>query len=107
MKPKHSWRRASGLDLPSPSQNAGAPPKTLPLGLLTALVIGSMLGSGIFSLPQNSAANSAPGAVLLAWLVTGAGMLMLTLVYQTLALRKPDLNNGIYAYSRAAAGDFI
>lgn len=66
-----------------------------------------MFGSGVFSLPQNGAANSAPGAVLLAWLVTGAGMLMLTLAYQTLALRKPDLNNGIYAYSRAAAGDLI
>ncbi len=107
VKLKPTWRQPDDVGSTRLSKNASPPPHSLRLSLLTALVVGSMLGSGIFSLPQTSAAGAAPGAVLLAWLITGAGMLMLTLVYQTLALRKPDLNNGIYAYARAGAGDFI
>lgn len=36
---------------------ADMPRRKLRLGSLTALVIGSMLGSGVFSLPQNMAAG--------------------------------------------------
>ncbi|MDR6494036.1 arginine-ornithine antiporter [Paraburkholderia sp. 22099] len=81
--------------------------KPLRLGLLTALVIGSMIGSGVFSLPQNMASGAGAAAVLIGWLITGAGMLMLAFVYQTLTTRKPELDNGIYAYARASAGDFV
>lgn len=86
---------------------ASSAPKQLKLGLLTALVIGSMIGSGVFSLPQNMASGAGAGAVLIGWLITGVGMLMLALVYQTLTTRKPDLDNGIYAYARASAGEFV
>jgi arginine:ornithine antiporter/lysine permease len=81
--------------------------KPLRLGLLSALVIGSMIGSGVFSLPQNMASGAGAAAVLIGWLITGVGMLMLAFVYQTLTTRKPDLDNGIYAYARASAGDFV
>jgi arginine:ornithine antiporter / lysine permease len=81
--------------------------KPLRLGLLTALVIGSMIGSGVFSLPQNMASGAGAAAVLIGWLIAGAGMLMLAFVYQTLTTRKPELDNGIYAYARASAGDFV
>ena len=84
-----------------------AVPQPLKLGLLTALVVGSMIGSGVFSLPQNMASGAGAGAVILGWLITGVGMLMLAFVYQTLATRKPDLNNGVYAYARASAGEFV
>jgi arginine:ornithine antiporter/lysine permease len=79
----------------------------LGLGLLTSLVIGSIIGSGIFGLPQNMAAGAGAGAILIGWLVTGVGMLALARVYQVLALRKPQLNNGIYAYARESAGDYV
>ncbi len=79
----------------------------LPLSLLVALVVGSILGSGIFGLPQNMAAGAGAGAVLIGWLITGVGMLALALVYQSLAMRKPDLNNGVYAYARATAGEYV
>jgi arginine:ornithine antiporter/lysine permease len=92
---------------PSPQKASTVAPKQLKLGLLTALVIGSMIGSGVFSLPQNMASGAGAGAVLLGWLITGVGMLMLAFVYQTLSMRKPDLDNGIYAYARASAGDFV
>jgi arginine:ornithine antiporter/lysine permease len=66
-----------------------------------------MIGSGVFSLPQNMASGAGAGAVLIGWLITGVGMLMLAFVYQTLTTRKPDLDNGIYAYARATAGEFV
>jgi arginine:ornithine antiporter / lysine permease len=82
-------------------------PSKLGLGLLVALVVGSILGSGIFGLPQNMAAGAGTGAIMLGWAVTGLGMLVLALTYQMLALRKPDLDNGIYAYARALAGEYV
>ncbi|TIW14896.1 MAG: arginine-ornithine antiporter, partial [Mesorhizobium sp.] len=42
----------------------------LRLGSLTALVIGSMVGSGVFSLPQNMAAGAGPLAILIGWAIT-------------------------------------
>jgi len=80
---------------------------TLGLGLLVALVVGSTIGSGIFGLPQNMAAGAGAGAILIGWVITGVGMLMLALVYQMLALRKPDLDNGVYAYARALSGEYV
>lgn len=80
---------------------------TLGLGLLVALVVGSVLGSGIFGLPQNMAVGAGAGAILIGWSISGAGMLMLARVYQMLSLRKPDLNNGVYAYARALSGEYV
>ena len=79
------------------------------LGLisLTALVIGSMLGGGVSSLPQNMAKGASPGAVIIGWLITGVGMLALAFVYQSLSTRKPALDAGPYAYARAGFGDFV
>jgi hypothetical protein len=41
--------------------------KRLGLGALTALVLSSMLGAGVFSLPQNMAAVAGPAALLIGW----------------------------------------
>ncbi|WP_341305419.1 arginine-ornithine antiporter [Pseudomonas sp. TMP25] len=77
------------------------------LTLLVALVVGSILGSGIFGLPQNMAAGAGAGAILIGWTITGAGMLLLVRVYQMLSMRKPDLDNGVYAYARALSGEYV
>jgi len=76
-------------------------PGKLRLGALVALVVGSMIGGGIFSLPQNMAASADVGAVLIGWVITAIGMLTLAFVFQTLANRKPDLDGGVYAYAKA------
>ncbi len=90
------------------STNAAAPvPARLGLGLLVALVVGSIVGSGIFGLPQNMAAGAGAGAILIGWAITGVGMLLLVRVYQMLSLRMPALDNGIYAYARALAGEYV
>jgi arginine:ornithine antiporter / lysine permease len=69
--------------------------------LLTALVVGNMVGSGIFMLPQSLAKAASPAGVLLAWLLTGAGVLMLSLVFGNLSIRKPNLNGGVQMYAQA------
>jgi arginine:ornithine antiporter / lysine permease len=79
----------------------------LSLRALIALVVGSMIGSGIFALP--AAFGRATGALgaLIAWAIAGGGMLMLAFVFQTLSRRRPDLDAGIYAYAKAGFGDYL
>jgi len=86
---------------------SSAAPRKLALGALTALVIGSMIGSGVFSLPQNMAAGAAPLAIIIGWGITAVGMLALAFVYQGLSMRQPALDAGPYAYARAGFGPFI
>ncbi|HTO61494.1 MAG TPA: arginine-ornithine antiporter [Bradyrhizobium sp.] len=74
---------------------------------LIALVVGSMIGGGVFNLPSDMSKAASPGAIIIGWLVTGLGMLMLAFVYQDLAVRKPELNAGPYAYAKAGFGPFI
>jgi arginine:ornithine antiporter/lysine permease len=76
------------------------------LPVLTAMVVGSMVGAGIFSLPQTFGRVTGVYGALLAWMIAGVGMLMLALVFQTLAQRKPNLDAGVYAYAKAGFGNY-
>lgn len=75
--------------------------------MLTALVVGSMIGSGIFSIPQNMSENAGAGAILIAWVVTFFGMLMISWVFQNLATKRPDIQDSFYGYARHGFGDYI
>jgi arginine:ornithine antiporter/lysine permease len=86
---------------------ASSTSRKLGLGALTAVVIGSMIGSGVFSLPQNMAAGAAPLAIIIGWGISGIGILALAFVYQGLSMRKPGLDAGPYAYAKAGFGSFI
>ena len=79
----------------------------LPLMTLTAMVVGGMVGAGVFSIPRNFAQATGIYGALIAWGIAGAGMLMLCFVFQTLANRKPDLDAGVYAYARAGFGPYL
>ena len=78
----------------------------LSFGLLVALVVGSVVGSGIFAIPQNMTVGAGTGAILIGWLITALGMMTLARVYQTLAIKKPELDNGVFAYARALFGEY-
>lgn len=94
--------------VPPPVEPRQAGPKAgLGLAALIAIVVGSMIGSGIFALPSQMAASAAPGPLLIGWVITGVGMLMLAFVFQTLASRKPDVDGGVYGYARAGFGNYI
>lgn len=76
------------------------------LGLIvaTALVLGNMVGSGIFLLPASLAPYGAWS--LGGWGVTSVGALLLAWVFSRLARRRPSAG-GPYAYSRAGFGDCV
>ncbi|MFC7815640.1 basic amino acid/polyamine antiporter [Streptomyces sp. NPDC057367] len=85
-----------------------APPAAkLPLFTLTAMVVGSMVGAGVFSLPGRFAEATGVAGALIAWAIAGTGMLMLAFVFQSLAVRRPDLDAGVYAYAKAGFGEYL
>ncbi|MEN4978429.1 amino acid permease [Erwinia billingiae] len=81
--------------------------KKLGLTALTALVLSSMLGAGVFSLPQNMAAVASPAALLIGWAITGAGIILLSLALLLLTRLKPELDGGIFTYARAGFGELV
>ncbi len=62
---------------------------------------------GIYSLPQNMAAQASVGAVIIAWVVTGIGMFFLANSFRILSDIRPDLKAGIYMYGREGFGSFV
>src|SRR5690349_1274130 len=72
---------------------------------LTGVVVGSMVGAGVFSLPRRFATETGVYGALIAWAIAGTGMLMLAFVFQTLAVRKPSLDSGVYAYAKAGSAN--
>jgi basic amino acid/polyamine antiporter, APA family len=68
-----------------------------------ALVVGNVIGVGIFALPASLAAFG--GLALAGWLLTASGALVLALVFARLSQLVPKAG-GPYAYTRAGFGDF-
>jgi APA family basic amino acid/polyamine antiporter len=71
--------------------------------MAVALVMGNMIGSGIFLLPSSLAPFGALS--LVGWIVSAGGALALALVFARLARIDPAAG-GPYAYTRRAFGDF-
>ena len=91
------------------ADTSAAPDSGTGLGVwaLAAIVVSSMIGGGIYSLPQNMAAGASAGAVLLAWVITGIGVYFIANTFRILSAAKPDLKAGIYMYSRAGFGPYV
>jgi APA family basic amino acid/polyamine antiporter len=88
----------------SATGDGATPVSARPLGLwmATALVVGSMIGSGVFMLPAALAPYGA--ASLVGWGITLCGALLLAATFARLAVRWP-CTGGPYAYARRAFGD--
>lgn len=69
----------------------------------TALVVGNMIGSGVFLLPASLAPYGQ--ASLYGWALSATGALLLAGVFACLARRHP-VAGGPYAYARIAFGEF-
>src|SRR6185503_18583716 len=82
-------------------ESAAAGRRQLGLVALTALVVGNMVGSGVFLLPANLAPFG--GTSVLAWIVSAVGTMCFGLVIARLARRRPAVG-GPYAYARDAFG---
>jgi arginine:ornithine antiporter/lysine permease len=77
------------------------------LPMLTAMVVGSMVGAGIFNLPGRFGTATGPFGAIIAWAIAGTGMYMLARVFQALAERRPDIDSGVFAYAKAGFGDYM
>jgi len=75
------------------------------IGLIpaTSLVVGNMIGSGIFLLPAALAAYG--GVSILGWILSGIGAIFIAVVFSRLSRLYPK-PGGPYAYTRKAYGDF-
>jgi basic amino acid/polyamine antiporter, APA family len=71
--------------------------------MATSLVMGNMIGSGVFLLPSSLGAFG--GISLGGWLISGAGALVLALIFASLSRTLPHAG-GPFVYTRAAWGDY-
>lgn len=94
-----------GAQAPAESMTSRAGQK-FSLFALTAMVVGSMVGAGIFSLPRTFGGATGPFGAIIAWCIAGTGMYLLARIFQSLAERKPDLDAGVFAYAKAGFGDY-
>lgn len=79
----------------------------LPLFALSGMVVGSMVGAGIFNLPGRFATATGPFGAIIAWTIAGFGMYTLARVFQVLAEKRPDIDSGVFAYAKAGFGDYM
>ncbi len=70
----------------------------------TSLVIGNMIGAGVFLMPSALAVYG--GISILGWIFSSLGALLLAKVFGHLSTLVPDKNGGPYIYSRIGLGDF-
>ncbi|MGD2071630.1 MAG: amino acid permease [Gemmatimonadota bacterium] len=87
-------------EVPGPDAPSGA---GLGLWVCTALVVGNMIGSGVFLLPSSLAPYG--GISILGWLVSAGGAVCLALVFAWLGAALPRLG-GPYAFAHEGFGDF-
>ncbi len=77
--------------------------RKLGMWMVTALVVGNMIGSGIFLLPASL--GSFGGISIVGWIISAVGATLLALVFSRLA-RLVRKSGGPYVYTREAFGDF-
>ena len=80
--------------------------KQIGIFVATALVIGNMMGAGIFMIPTQLAQVGGPGSSILAWIITGLGSIVLATTFANLGAKMPN-SGGIVNYSKDAFGDFM
>jgi arginine:ornithine antiporter/lysine permease len=74
---------------------------------LLALVVGSIVGAGIFNSPADLGSKANPGWIIAAWLITAVGIFSLVKIFHYLAVKRPELEGGIYTYAHEVAGEFV
>lgn len=82
-------------------------PKKIGFWTSSALIIGSIIGSGVFMKPSTMAAQlGSPVWLTLVWVIAGLFSLFGALVYAELGAMLPE-TGGIYVYFRRMFGDFV
>lgn len=79
--------------------------RELGLAAAIAIVIGNIIGSGIFMAPASLAAVTNPKTAMIAWIITAIGSILIALSFANLGSAMPK-TGGPIIYTRAAFGDF-
>jgi APA family basic amino acid/polyamine antiporter len=79
-------------------------PSKLGIWTSTSLVIGNMIGAGVFLMPSTLANYGAIS--LLGWVIAATGALLLAKIFSNLSKLMPSADGGPYAYSQKGLGDF-
>lgn len=79
--------------------------RDLGLGAATAIVVGNIIGSGIFMSPSSFARVTNPKTAMIAWTITALGSLLIALSFANLGSKMPK-TGGPIVYTRAVFGDF-
>jgi APA family basic amino acid/polyamine antiporter len=77
----------------------------LGIWMTTSLVIGNMIGGGIFLMPSTLAEYG--GISILGWLVSSVGALLLAVIFSKLSRLVTGKSGGPYAYAQAGFGDYV
>ena len=99
----HSDRAAPPAAVAQPSPLEGTAHK-MGLPSATALVVGSIIGTGVFTMPAVMAGAGTSSLLTLGAIAIGA--LLLGIMFGQLTKRIPNNEGGLYAYSRHEFGDF-
>jgi APA family basic amino acid/polyamine antiporter len=78
--------------------------KKLGLWTSTSLVLGNMIGAGVFMMPSTLA--SFGGISIIGWIASSIGAFLLAKIFAHLSKMMPGSDGGPYAYSKSAMGDF-
>jgi basic amino acid/polyamine antiporter, APA family len=99
---------------PPVSESSGGPAEAVPaagpaersIGLTSAtgLVIGSVIGIGVFTMPAVLASAGTSSLIVLG--VVAVGAMLLAVLFGQLTRRVPNSSGGLYAYARYEFGDF-
>lgn len=81
-----------------------SPKNKLGLWTSTSLVVGNMIGAGVFLMPATLAMYG--GISLVGWVFSAIGAFLLAKVFSNLSVLMPQADGGPYAYSRKGFGDF-
>jgi APA family basic amino acid/polyamine antiporter len=100
-RPQPQPPRGQAEPAPPAAREGGA---TLGLASATALVIGSIIGTGVFTMPAVLAAAGTSSLLVLA--VVAVGAVLLAILFGQLTRRVPNSDGGLYAYARHEFGDF-
>src|ERR1700743_1872347 len=79
-------------------------PQKIGLWTSTSLVIGNMIGVGVFMMPAVMAKYGSGS--LLGWLFAGIGSYFLAKVFANLSKLLPNATGGPYAFAHKGLGDF-
>ena len=101
----HRWApRARDDSLTELSPRNQAKARTIGLTSATGLVIGSIIGTGVFAMPAVLAAGGTSSLLVL--IVIAIGATLLAAMFGQLTRRVPNSDGGLYAYARHEFGDF-